>query len=201
MDLAISTATAACSVALIDGDRIVAEQHDIVGRGHAERLLPMIAALPDRGRADSILIDCGPGSFTGVRVGLAAAKALALAWNIPLFGFSTLALIAASLIDGDDTPLGVAIQGGHGELFVQRFSRAPLAPAGDLGSFAPAVAAIVVPDALVIGSAAAQLVAARGSGTAREQLPRAADVRLLPAALRTLSPTPIYGRAPDAKPQ
>ncbi|MBA3898514.1 MAG: tRNA (adenosine(37)-N6)-threonylcarbamoyltransferase complex dimerization subunit type 1 TsaB, partial [Sphingomonadaceae bacterium] len=54
MILAIETASAACSVALIDGSTIVAAAHEVVGRGHAERLLPMIAALPGGGRADAI---------------------------------------------------------------------------------------------------------------------------------------------------
>src|SRR3546814_8204244 len=69
LTLVIDTATAACSVALIDDGRAVADRHEIVGRGHAERLLPMIAELPGGGRADEILVDVGPGSFTGTRVG------------------------------------------------------------------------------------------------------------------------------------
>ncbi|MBC7985373.1 MAG: tRNA (adenosine(37)-N6)-threonylcarbamoyltransferase complex dimerization subunit type 1 TsaB, partial [Sphingomonadaceae bacterium] len=64
MLLVIDTATEACSVALFDGEALVAERHEMVGRGHAERLIPMIAELPGKGRADRILVDCGPGSFT-----------------------------------------------------------------------------------------------------------------------------------------
>ena len=80
--LVIETATAACSVALIedaaDGLRVIDARHDVVGRGHAERLLPMIEELLAGRRPSSILVDCGPGSFTGVRVGLAAAHGLAI---------------------------------------------------------------------------------------------------------------------------
>jgi tRNA threonylcarbamoyl adenosine modification protein YeaZ len=199
MRLVISTATAACSVALIDGGRVIAEFHDVVGRGHAERLVPMIGALPGKGRADAILVDCGPGSFTGVRVGLAAARALALAWGVPLAGFSTLALIAAGLDDSDaDDEIGVAIHGGHGELFVQRLSRHPLACLDEAVSLRPEAAAQRIATRLVIGSGAQELVSARGAGEARDAFPRAADARLLPPALAALAATPIYGRAPDA---
>jgi tRNA threonylcarbamoyladenosine biosynthesis protein TsaB len=196
--LVIDTATAACSVALIEDGAVVAESHDVVGRGHAERLMPMIAALPDGGRADSILVDCGPGSFTGVRVGLAAARALALGWGVPVHGYSSMAAIAAEA-DGDE-PVGVALIGGHGELFVQRYSLSPLAPLSDLASLIPAEAATAVPDRAVFGSGAGQLVAARAGGTAHDRLPRAAHATRLPPELAQLPPTPIYGRAADAKP-
>jgi len=196
--LVIETATAACSVALLEGDRVVAARHEVVGRGHAERLVPMIGeVLAEAGtnRADLIQVDCGPGSFTGIRVGIAAARGLALAWGVPVSGFSALALIAATARED----VGVALSGGHGELFVQRFGHAPLSAADPLQSLRPEVAALAIPDELVLGSGAEALVAARGTGRAEEAFPNAADARLLPAALTDLPPTPLYGRAPDAK--
>jgi len=196
--LVIETATAACSVALLEGDRVVAARHEVVGRGHAERLVPMIGeVLAEAGtnRADLIQVDCGPGSFTGIRVGIAAARGLALAWGVPVSGFSALALIAATARED----VGVALSGGHGELFVQRFGHAPLSPADPLQSLRPEAAALAIPDELVLGSGAEALVAARGTGRAEEAFPNAADARLLPAALTDLPPTPLYGRAPDAK--
>lgn len=199
MLLAIDTATAACSVALLDEGRLVAEAHAVVGRGHAERLLPMIASLPEGGLASRILVDCGPGSFTGVRVGLAAARALGLAWGAQVAGFSSLALIAAAA-PGDADTVAVAIIGGHGELFVQRFARDPLTPLAPPASLVPAQAAALIGEHVVHGSGAEMLVEARGHGVARDALPRAADVVLLPAALATSAPRPAYGRAPDAKP-
>ena len=87
MLLVIDSATAACSVALIDGDRLVDERHEVVGRGHAERLVPMIEEMLAGRRPIGILVDCGPGSFTGVRVGLAAAHGLALGWSLPGSGY------------------------------------------------------------------------------------------------------------------
>ncbi|MGV3479144.1 MAG: tRNA (adenosine(37)-N6)-threonylcarbamoyltransferase complex dimerization subunit type 1 TsaB, partial [Sphingobium sp.] len=164
--LVIETATGACSVALIEQGAVIAHAHEEVGRGHAERLIPMIAALPDKGRAAEILVDCGPGSFTGVRVGLAAARALGLAWGAEVRGYSSLALIAAGADWNDVDSLAVAIDGGHGQLFVQRFAKEPMKPLSDLASLIPDDAARLVSDDRVVGNAAATLVGARGRGQA-----------------------------------
>jgi tRNA threonylcarbamoyladenosine biosynthesis protein TsaB len=198
MLLVIDSATAACSAALIgpDGD-VVDQRHEIVGRGHAERLVPMIAELLGPRVPAAILVDCGPGSFTGVRVGLAAAHGLAIGWKVPLAGYSSLALIAAA---SGEAGVAVALTGGHGEIFVQSYGGDPIAPLDELRSLSPAEAAAAIEAGVVLGSAAEALVAARGWGRAVDALPRAADARRLPAALRALPARPIYGRAPDAKP-
>jgi len=198
MILIIETATSACSVALVDGDRLVDERHEIVGRGHAERLVPMIEALLAGRRPDSILVDCGPGSFTGIRVGLAAAQGLRIGWQVPLAGFSSMAAIAAAAGTGGE--IAVALDGGHGQLFVQSFGEVPMRPLDALRSLPPAEAAGAIGAARVAGSGADALIEARGHGEAIDALPRAADARLLPAALRSLAPRPLYGREPDAKP-
>ncbi len=196
--LAIETATAACSVALVEKNEVIAADHALVGRGHAERLLPMIAALPGSGRCDAILVDVGPGSFTGIRVGIAAARALGFAWGVPVHGYQSLALIAA--IDGGRDATMVAIEGGHGELFVGRYGGDPLAEIEPVRSmpFAAAVSSVAVHR--IIGNAAARLVEA---GVAAEPLDLAPDARatiLLPSALASLRPVPFYGRGADAKP-
>lgn len=195
--LVIETASAACSVALFEGGELVDERHELVGRGHAERLIPQIAELPGQGRADAILIDVGPGSFTGVRVGVAAARGLAIGWGAEVSGFSSLALIAAA---GNGGELAVAIAGGHGQWFVQSFAGKPLAAMTALASLTPERAARDIAAPLVTGNAAAELVALRGWGEARDGAQRARDAMRLPAALRALAPTPLYGRAPDARP-
>jgi tRNA threonylcarbamoyladenosine biosynthesis protein TsaB len=198
MLLAIDSATAACSAALIGPDgALIDERHEIVGRGHAERLVPMIEALLAGRVPNAIVVDCGPGSFTGVRVGLAAAHGLAIGWKIPLSGYSSMAAIAATC---GESEVGVALVGGHGELFVQNWRHDPLEPVDELRSLAPAEAADAVRAELVAGSGAEALIAARGHGRAFDALPRASDVLLLPQQLRSLAPRPIYGRAPDARP-
>jgi tRNA threonylcarbamoyladenosine biosynthesis protein TsaB len=198
LQLVIDSATAACSAALIDADgEVIDERHELVGRGHAERLVPMIAELLDGRRPASILVDCGPGSFTGVRVGLAAAHGLAIGWRVPLAGFSSLALLAAA---SGEAEVGIALQAGHGELFVQSYGGDPLAPLDEMRSLPPEAAAEAVAADLVLGSGAEALVAARRHGRWSDVLPRASDARRLPLGLRSLPPRPIYGRAPDARP-
>lgn len=199
--LVIDTATEACSVALFAGDDLLASEHAVMGRGHAERLVPMIAILPQRGRADAILVNCGPGSFTGVRVGLAAARALALAWNVPVGGYSTHSLVAATALASrpDAQAVDVVMAGGHGEYFVQSFGRDGIA-LGSLASMLPDAACDACRHALVAGSMAEPLVAARGFGTALAMLPDARQALLLAPMARNLPADPIYGRGADAKP-
>jgi tRNA threonylcarbamoyl adenosine modification protein YeaZ len=195
MLLAIDSATAACSAALIDGESLIDERYELVGRGHAERLLPMIEELLAGRRPSAILVDCGPGSFTGVRVGLAAAHGLAIGWGVELSGYSSMAAVAAAA--GTEA---VALNGGHGQLFVQNFAHDPLRPVDALQSLLPEDAAVAVSAERIAGSGAGALVSARGRGEAIDLLPRAAYARFLPEELRGLSARPIYGRAPDAKP-
>lgn len=197
MLLVIDSATEACSAALIDGNRLLDERHEVVGRGHAERLVPMIQELLDGRRPDAILVDCGPGSFTGVRVGLAAAHGLSIGWKVPLTAYSSLAVIAAAA-EGDQ--IAVALQGGHGQLFVQSYGRDPLMPLDPLRSLTPEDAAGLINARRIYGSGAETLVTARGHGDAFEALPRAAHALLLPLELRSSPARPVYGRAPDAKP-
>ncbi len=195
--LAIETAGRTCSIALLDDGHIVAERHEVVGRGHAERLIPWIAALPVGGRADQIIVGCGPGSFTGVRIGIAAARGLALGWDVPVFGVSSLLLLAAGC---DADRLVVAVEGGHGELLVQEFEGRGLCATSEFVSALAGVAAVSMRADLVAGDGAERLIAARGYGTLMKADARASNVRYLSQGVATLAPTPIYSRAPDAQP-
>lgn len=198
MLLAFDTATPACTAALFsEAGEPVAQIDEVMARGHAERLMPLLEVLLGGRRPNAIAVGCGPGSFTGLRVGIAAAHGLAIGWGVPLHGFSTLALLAAGAPPG--AAVAIALQGGHGELFVQQFETGPLRATSALASLPPAEAARLVDAPLVLGSGAAALVAARGQGEARDALPSAAHLLRLPESLRTLAPRPVYARAPDAK--
>jgi len=206
LTLVIDTATAACSVALVEGavdsGRVVACCHEVVGRGHAERLMPMVAGLPGGGRADAILVDCGPGSFTGVRVGLAAAIGLGIGWGAPVCGYSSTALIAAAAFVArhDLCSLVVVLEGGHGELFMQAYDQ-PFAAAAPLASLTPRAVLDALAGRPAFGSGAPRLLALDPQLDGTETLPDAAQAILLPRSFATLPPRPIYGRAPDAQPQ
>ena len=197
--LVIDSATDACSVALFDGTELVAGEYRMLGRGHAEALVPMIATLPEKGRAGRIAVALGPGSFTGVRVGLAAARALALAWGAEIIGYPTLALVAAMARESEGAQdLAVAMTGGHGEWFVQGFA-AGGTQSRPLASLRPDEAAAATLEPLVVGNQAQALVDLRGQGRALPLWPDARAFALLPASSLLGDVQPLYGRAPDAK--
>ena len=199
MILAIDSASAACTAALLtlDGE-LIAERHEDIGRGHAERLMPMVAELLGQRIPTRILVGVGPGSFTGLRVAIAAAHGMAIGWAVPLSGFDSLALVAASA--PGSAPLGVAMLGGHGEWFVAQYERPGFTLLDPIASRTPDEAARLITAPLVVGSAAAELVARRGYGEALSILPHAARALDLPLSLRSLDPRPVYARDPDARP-
>lgn len=197
MLLAFDTSSAACTAALFDGDVCIARRDELIGRGHSERLVPMIGELLEGRRADRVLVGVGPGSFTGIRVAVAAAHGLSIGWNAELSGMSSLALLAAGATNEGEVV--AAVLGGHGELFVQQFDVLTAEPTTELRNLVPADAARFATAPLVIGSGASRLVEARGTGEAREAWPSAANTLKVPRSLRSLPPKPIYARAPDAK--
>jgi tRNA threonylcarbamoyl adenosine modification protein YeaZ len=196
MLLAFDTSSAACTAALFDGSgACIGQADELLGRGHAERLVPMLAELLDGRAATQILVGVGPGSFTGIRVAIAAAQGMAIGWDAALSGMSSLALLAAGA--NTQGEVAAAVKGGQGELFVQQFDE--MKPICDVRNLAPIEAARLVTCELVVGSGASQLLDARGWGEALELWPSAANTLKLPQALRNLPPKPVYARAPDAR--
>lgn len=196
--LAIETATEACSVALFDEGRLVDAKHEVLGRGHAERLVPMIASLPEKGRAEEIRVSLGPGSFTGVRIGLAVARALGIAWHATVLGYPTLALLAAMARTITTEAVTVAMNGGHGEWFVQNFDAQGL-PSAKVSSLTPEAAAAQPVPGSIVGNRAEDLAKLRGRTALDVRLPDARHILALPDALLTGDLAPLYGRTPDAK--
>lgn len=198
--LVIDSATEACSVALFEDDRLLAGESLMLGRGHAERLVPMIAALPDKGRADRIAVDSGPGSFTGIRVGLAAARALALAWGAIVEGYDSLTLLGAmARARHPGKAVDVVTTGGHGEWFFRAFAEDGT-PLTDLISRPPDEIVPLSHATVLTGSQAEVLAKARGDETVALPLwPDARDFPLLPPQALIAEAPPVYGRAPDAR--
>src|SRR5690348_11281114 len=196
--LAFDTSSAACSAALLaDDGRCLESRDELIGRGHSERLVPMISELLEGRVPSAILVGVGPGSFTGIRVAIAAAHGLAIGWGAKLSGMSSLALLAlGAVFEGE---IAAAVIGGHGELFVQQFDGATGEATSELRNLVPSDAARFASAAIVAGSGAAPLVEARGWGEAREAWPTASKALALPEQLRTLAPKPLYARAPDAR--
>jgi tRNA threonylcarbamoyl adenosine modification protein YeaZ len=200
MILAFDTSTPACTVALFAADgHLFAARDEVIGRGHAERLVPLIAEMLGGHMPSQLLVGVGPGSFTGLRIAIAAAHGLAIGWDVPVCGMSSLALLAATA--PGDGPVAAALAGGHGELFVQQFRRDHFRPTGDMLNLPAAEAAKAIDAPLVVGTGAEALVAARGHGEALPILPSASHALRLPPKLRSMEARPLYARAPDARPR
>lgn len=216
--LAIDTAGAACAAAVYDTDqdRILAEISDVIGKGHAEKLMAMIddvlaqsaLTLPDLHR---IAVTIGPGSFTGIRVGLAAARGLALALGIDVVGVSTLSVLAAAhRATGGET-------GAQGEVFAAMDAKRDEVYAQLFGAHGvpQSLPALVTVDefrqwaskaARVTGSARHLLDQGhkdhlREEESAMDRFPIDHVARLGALAEVSGKPAPLYLRGPDAKPQ
>jgi tRNA threonylcarbamoyladenosine biosynthesis protein TsaB len=127
--LGIDSAGSACSAAVLSGGRVLARRFAAMARGQAEALMPMIAAvLEEAGLAvaalDLIAVTIGPGAFTGLRIGLAAARGLALASGVPALGITSFAAVAAQVpLEGrHGRSLVVALESKRTELYLQAFA-------------------------------------------------------------------------------
>lgn len=186
--LAISTASPALSLALFDSEGIIRNSHEILGRGHAERTIPAIAALLGNIRADAIIVDIGPGSFTGIRIGIAAARALGLSWGVPVTGCAASALVAAEAFAQQPqlAAVTVCLDAGRGQVLLQTVDR----------SFAMLKPMTAMADTMVVAGPAAGPMA--GSDAVHHSHPDARFARHLPPAARAHPPQAVYMRPPDA---
>lgn len=216
--LAIDTALAACSAAMLDLDRggILAHASRAMDRGHAEALMPMLAEVMSEAKLefaeiDRIAVTIGPGSFTGLRVGVAAARGLALAAGKPIVALTTLAAFAAPHIAADDTnPLLSAVDARNEQVYIQlvgQGGRTIIAPR--LAGLREAVRIATGTPTRIVGSGAALIQAHWLAGVPSPLLVEttpAPDIdwvaRLGAAAIETTAhPKPLYLRDPDARPQ
>jgi tRNA threonylcarbamoyl adenosine modification protein YeaZ len=216
--LAIDTALEACSVAVIDteGGSRARSRSLPMARGHAEALMPLVASVMSDARAefdalDRIAVTVGPGSFTGLRVGVAAARGIGLAAGKPVVGLTTLAAIAVPFIDADDAKaLLVAIDARHDHVYMQLFGpggRTLVAPR--VAHLRDAIRAAMASPTRIVGNAA-RLVEAAWPENERKPLlvneVKAPDIvwvaRLAAAAdPDPASVKPLYLREADAHPQ
>ncbi len=216
--LAIDTALGGCSVCVFDGadDAPVAVEAEEMATGHAEALMPMVKRVIERVEGgfptiSRVAVSIGPGSFTGLRIGISAARAIGLAAGVPVVGVSTLAAYAAPLINpAESGVIAVAIDARHGAVFFQAFTMS--------GRTIVLPRVIPVKDAgRAIGSGPVKLAGSAAGALAVEAMTLGlkstiADLRPAPdiAAIARLGliadpatapPKPLYLRAPSAQPQ
>jgi tRNA threonylcarbamoyladenosine biosynthesis protein TsaB len=215
--LALDSSGAACSAALWRRDAVVARRYRPMTRGHAEALMPIIvetvaAAGETLHALSAVAVTVGPGAFTGIRIGLAAARGIGLAANIPVVGVTTFAAVAEAVSEAERAgrKLLVLLDSKRGDVFVQQFSSARAAVGSPM---------ILVPDALLRRlTSDSFILAGDGIAVVRPHLD-AADLDVAYAAAdgpanafwvaqlaarsvadRTgLPPTPLYLRAPEVR--
>ena len=212
--LILDTALTRCAVGVMADGRVVASRCQEMQRGHAESLFPMLAEVMNEAKAayqdlDHIAVAAGPGSFTGIRIGIAAARGLALALRIPAVAIGVLEALAeeAGRVHRGDV---VAVNHGPREtVYWQGFRVSPDGVSRPLSEPAWEDAAhfhceTVSTDVLFVGSAAA-LLAERCSAAAKvRQYPEIAalgNVALRRGSGSSARPAPIYVRPPDARPR
>jgi len=215
----MDTGQAACSVALWREGKIIAHRYTALSKGHAELLVPMIEEVQNEAGfafddLDALAVTVGPGTFTGLRVGLATARGIAMASRKPLIGVTTLEAIAHAVrgeVVDKDTVIAAVFDARRDEIYLQCF-------AGDRSALTqPSLVTLDtcnehVPSSngpiICVGTGAALLVerlggAGRGAVVAQAApLPDARCVAEIAAARGVTEdslPGPLYLRAPDAK--
>lgn len=218
--LAIDCATNACSAAVWLGGGPGPHRFRLLRRGHAEILMPMVATVMaeaglEFSDLDAIAVTTGPGAFTGIRIGLAAARGIALAAALPVIGVTTLEAVAAAHYGGG-THLLVGLDSKREDIYVQLFGPGGAPLSAPVAAMPDAIDGLV-PDGLalaVAGDAADRIIAALAArrpavrALGAPALPDAAVVARLaarrfvdsPPALGGSPPAALYLRPPDAVP-
>ena len=217
--LAFDTAQGALSAAVTDGEGVLASSFEPRTRGHAEALMPLLETLLAEAALsfadlDALAVTVGPGTFTGLRVGLAAARGLALARSLPLVGVTTLEAIAEPAgAEADETSIAL-FDARRDEVYMQAFAPAlaPLTPPL-LVSLDEAMTHLPPGKLLLVGTGA-HLLASRLEAAGRifrlspakpqpdaVSIGRIALARIAVQGLDAFraAPEPLYIRAPDAK--
>lgn len=208
--LAFDCSTSACSAAVLDEDAALAYRFAAMARGQSEALMPMIEdclATAALSWADIGLIGVtvGPGTFTGLRIGLAAARGMAFAGGIPVAGITTCEAVAHAVPEDErrGRTLLAAIDGKRADLFVQPFND-HLEPLAEPDALMPEDAARLCPGPAVLAGDAAGRLAEAMPGALLSSAPGIPDARIVGhialarwRAGTALEPTPLYIRPPD----
>jgi tRNA threonylcarbamoyladenosine biosynthesis protein TsaB len=211
--LAFDCAGRGCSAAVVSGSRVLARRSEPMERGQAAALLPLIESVLDAAAigwaaVDLVAVTVGPGGFTGVRIGLAAARGFALARGLPVVGVTSFAAVAAAVPPDRRAgrTLAVALDSKRADIFLQCFAAdGPALGPGELvaleavGSHIPAGAVLLAGDGAV---RAAPFLAGRAALAPATEVPDPGDIARLALAewqpdRRAALPLPLYLRAPD----
>jgi len=204
--LALDTALSACSAAVLADGRLLAARSEPMDRGHQERLAPLVAEVMREAEIsfealDRVGVTVGPGSFTGLRVGLAFAKGLSLALDVPCVGVGSLEALAASA--GALGQVAAVIDARRDQVYLQLFSDGAAVSDPEVLPLSEAAARLrVLGPATLVGSGARLLAETTPSAPVdpRTAPDPAAVARLTTAAPEpTARPAPLYLRAPDAR--
>ncbi len=200
--LAFDTSAAHCAAALLSGDTVLAAAHEEMGKGQAERLMPLVEETLTKAGVeltdlDAIGVGIGPGNFTGIRISVAAARGLALSLGIPAVGVS---LLEAQAL-GAERPVMSCLDARRDHLYLQRFAdgsdKGPaLVPFEDAKVWA-------LPGLTCLGQRAEEVADLLGADHAAAVFAPAEAIARIAATrwqTETLRPAPLYLRAPDAAP-
>ncbi|GAB6052520.1 tRNA (adenosine(37)-N6)-threonylcarbamoyltransferase complex dimerization subunit type 1 TsaB [Magnetospira thiophila] len=212
--LALDTATSGCAVALCRGGAVLARRAEVMPRGQSEALLPMVRdAMAEAGlrfdQVDRLAVTIGPGAFTGLRIGLAAARGLALAMDRPLVPITTTEALAHAVPQSERTgrTVLVVLDSKRADFYAQLFD-ADLTPLGEVQAIAPQDLATFVPEGplLLVGDAtdkAFDILGSAGGDVTRSATAPVPDpvviARLAATRAPVAHPSPLYLRPPDAK--